>query len=63
MSTENEENSQLRQELHKTQLKSTALVQRIADLTAEYENKVADLRVALTVMADAREEAVVQEKP
>lgn len=36
--------------IDKQELKIQALTQRIAELTAEYENKVADLRVAYTVI-------------
>lgn len=38
------------------ELKSQALTQRVAELTAEYENKIADLRVALTIVSAELEE-------
>jgi uncharacterized protein YeeX (DUF496 family) len=37
-------------------MKSQALLQRVAEITAEYENKVADLRVHLTVLSQERDE-------
>ena len=39
------------------ELKIQALTERIAELTAGYENKVADLRVALTLQAQQLEDA------
>jgi hypothetical protein len=38
-------------------LKNQALLERIAELTAQYEDKIADLRVALTVQAQQLEDA------
>lgn len=38
-------------------MKMQALLERIAELTAEYENKVADLRVAFTMVSKQLEEA------
>lgn len=37
-------------------LKATALLQRVSELTSEYENKIADLRVALTVQNQENEQ-------
>lgn len=39
----------------KDQLKIMALRERVANLTAEYEDKIADLRVELTVTAQENE--------
>lgn len=36
-------------------LKIQALTERVASLTADYENKVADLRVELTVVSHERD--------
>lgn len=38
-------------------LKTQALLERISALTAEYENKVADLRVELTLVSEALRDA------
>jgi len=38
-------------------MKMQALLERIAELTAEYENKIADLRVAYTVVSQQLEDA------
>lgn len=48
-------------------LKIQALLERIASLTTEYENKVADLRVQLTLLSEelrkaTEEKADVQEE-
>ena len=58
------ENNRLEQDLHKAQLKNTALNQRVASLTSDYENQVADLRVELTIMNEAyqQEAPVVQDE-
>lgn len=37
------------------ELKMQALLERVAQLTADYENKVADLRVAYTVVTQERD--------
>lgn len=37
-------------------LKSRALLERVANLTAEYEEKVADLRVELTIVSQERDQ-------
>jgi len=39
------------------QMKAQSLLERVAALTADYENKVADLRVAYTVVSQQLEEA------
>jgi len=39
----------------KLELKAQALLERISTLTAEYENKVADLRVELTIISNERD--------
>lgn len=36
--------------------KSQALLERIAQLTAQYENQVADFRVAYTILTQEKEE-------
>lgn len=43
--------------MDKKDMKITALLERVSALTQEYENKVADLRVELTVSDNARREA------
>ena len=40
---------------NKLELKNQALLERISTLTAEYENKVADLRVELTITSRERD--------
>lgn len=40
---------------NKLELKTQALLERISNLTAEYENKVADLRVELTLVTQERD--------
>lgn len=45
------------QETTPEQMKMQALVERIAELTAEYENKIADLRVGFTMLSNQLEEA------
>lgn len=42
------------------EMKMQALLERIAALTAEYENKVADLRVAYTIVSQEKEELRAQ---
>ena len=42
------------------ELKMQALLERVAGLTAEYENKIADLRVALTVISQERDDLRAQ---
>jgi hypothetical protein len=42
-------------ELDRKDLKIQALTERIAHLTAEYENKVSDLRVELTITSAERD--------
>ena len=42
--------------MDKKDLKIAALTQRIAELTAAYEERIADLRVELTVLSDQVEE-------
>lgn len=37
--------------MDKNELKVQALLERVSNLTAEYENKVADLRVELTMLS------------
>lgn len=48
-------------------MKVQALLERIASLTAEYENKIADLRVSYTVVSreleELRAEAKASEAP
>jgi hypothetical protein len=44
------------QPVTKEQLKILALRERVANLTAEYEDKIADLRVELTVTAQENEQ-------
>lgn len=39
-------------EINREALKNQALLERVSNLTAEYENKVADLRVELTVVGE-----------
>lgn len=41
--------------INKDELKTRALLERVANLTAEYEDKVADLRVELTVVSQERD--------
>lgn len=41
-------------------MKMQALLERIASLTAEYENKIADLRVSYTVLTRELEECRAQ---
>ena len=41
-------------------MKMQALLERVAQLTADYENKIADLRVALTIVSDERDQLVAQ---
>lgn len=48
--------------MDKNELKVIALRERIAQLTAEYEDKVADLRVALTISEAEKEELINQIK-
>lgn len=43
-------------EFSEKDLKIQALLERISNLTATYENQVADLRVALTVSEQVREQ-------
>lgn len=43
---------------NKLELKTRALLERISTLTAEYENKVADLRVELTLASQERDSLV-----
>lgn len=42
--------------MDKNELKVMALRERVAQLTAEYEDKIADLRVELTLQAQRLEE-------
>jgi uncharacterized protein YpuA (DUF1002 family) len=44
-------------ELDRNALKQQALLERVASLTAEYENKVAELRVDFTVVSEQLREA------
>lgn len=44
------------------ELKIQALLERVSTLTTEYENKVADLRVELTMTAQQLEQAVKEIK-
>lgn len=43
--------------MNKEQLKNQALVESISNLTANYENKVADLRVEITQLTQSLNEA------
>lgn len=43
-------------------LKIQALTERIAELTAAYENRIADLRVEVTVLTNALEQATKEEE-
>jgi hypothetical protein len=43
--------------INREALKNQALLERVSNLTAEYENKVADLRVELTVVGEQLREA------
>lgn len=50
--------------MDKKDLKIEALTQRIAELTAGYENVIADLRVELTILAQGAEDVeVATERP
>lgn len=44
--------------MDRTELKVKALLERVSNLTTEYENKVADLRVELTVVSQERDAEV-----
>ena len=54
--TDNDNNTEVTPEGMKMQ----ALLERVAQLTADYENKIADLRVALTIVSDERDQLVAQ---
>lgn len=41
--------------MDRNELKNQALLERVSGLTAEYENKVADLRVELTMLSQELE--------
>lgn len=44
--------------IDRNELKVQALTERVAQLTAEYENKIADLRVELTVVTNESQERI-----
>ena len=44
------------QELSRDEMKVMALRERVATLTAEYEDKIAELRIDLTILSNENEE-------
>lgn len=44
-------------ELNRHELKNQALLEKISNMTAQYENQIADLRVALTIAEAEKEQA------
>lgn len=46
--------------MDRNELKIMALRERVAQLTAEYEDKVADLRVELTIVSQERDELLAE---
>lgn len=57
---ENAENEEVK--LDRKDLKIQALMERIAQLTAEYENKVAELRIEVTYLSAELEEYKKEEE-
>jgi hypothetical protein len=48
--------------MDKNELKVTALLERVSEITTQYENRVADLRVDITVLSQELGEAQAEVK-